>query len=147
MRVVIVGQAPSRSSRGKRPFEGASGRRIAALAGLGSYEALAGRCVLVNLLRRWPGAAPSGKGDAFPWRRAERAARDLAAQVAPGDVVVLAGRNVARCFGLRATTFFGRVALGGAEAYVVPHPSGVSHWWNDAGNRKAAAEFFRRVVG
>lgn len=31
-------------------------------------------------------------------------------------------------------------------AIVIPHPSGLNHWWNDEGNRERAREFFRSLL-
>lgn len=139
-RVTIVGQAPGRRNGAALAFEGPSGRRLAALAGVSERE-LRRRAKLVNLLPRWPGAA--GKGDLFPAAAAKKAAKGMRL----GGRVPLAGRGVARAFGVGAAPFLEWFTLGRCEAAVFPHPSGVSHWWNDPANRAEAARFLAAVLG
>lgn len=97
------------------------------------------RAELVNLLRRWPG--DQGKGDAFPIARARRAA----GKFKPAGVVLLAGKRVAEAFGERRA-YFEWFDLRGARAAVIPHPSGISHWWNEPANVARAAAFMRRAL-
>lgn len=139
-RVTIVGQAPGRHGN-RRPFDGASGRRLARLAGLGSYEQLAARCRLQNVLGRWPGK--QGRGDAFPLALARSGAR--ASRFRGRGPVLLAGRRVAAAFGVR-TGYFEWGELRGRPCAVIPHPSGISHWWNDPRNARRAAAFLREVL-
>lgn len=138
MKLTIVGQAPGRS-RNKKPFDGASGRRLARLAGLGSYAELAARVRLVNLLARFPGKL--GKGDAFPRGAAAAALGSLRLR----GTILLAGRNVAAAFGLR-TRYFAWTELRGKPCAVLPHPSGISHWWNEPKNVRRASSFLRSLV-
>jgi hypothetical protein len=115
---VIVGQAPSRHGRADRPLTGPSGKAIAAAAGLdypGPYLATFDR---VNVLEHFPrkvigytatnvltGEESEERlpehGDPFPIEDARLAALALAPELAD-QVVVLLGRGVARCFGMRA---------------------------------------------
>jgi len=136
-RFTIVGQAPGRS-RNRSPFDGASGRRLWRLAGLGSYDELASHFRLVNVLRKFPGKL--GKGDAFPRRSAGRACRRLRLR----GTILLAGRNVASAFGVRSG-YFEWTTLRGKPCAVLPHPSGISHWWNDPRNRRRARTFMRKL--
>lgn len=141
-KIVIVGQAP-----GKRPGEplaGASGRRLAALAGL-DLDAFLGRVDRVNLLDEFPGK--NGKGDAFDARAALARADQLREELA-GRRVVLLGRLVARAFRLQDDMYdwFQPVEVPpGVEVAVMPHPSGVSTWWNDEGNVNRASAFMKRI--
>lgn len=135
MKPAIVGEAPS--MRTSRPFAGASGRRLAELADA-SLDDLRGRFRLVNLLAHWPGPNPHGKGAA--WNA--RAARDRAATVRLPPGSLLCGRRVARAFGRSSQPFFEWV--GGVA--VIPHPSGVSRWWNDPGNYELARRFVREAA-
>lgn len=141
MKPAIVGESPS--MRTSRPFAGASGIRLAQLAGV-SLDDLRARYRLVNLLGYWPGPEPSGKGSRFPIDEA----RDRAATIrlAPGSL--LCGRRVARAFGLGSVTFFEWTATGGAATpvAVIPHPSGISRWWNEPSHVDEAREFLREAV-
>jgi uracil-DNA glycosylase len=164
----LVGQAPSRSSA--LPFEGRSGRRVEALAGLEPGE-LGATLTLVNVLDRWPGKNAYGKGDAFPRPRMvrERACRIMGALAeAEVDRVVFAGRLVAVTFGMPAgTPYLSWVAPAGggdgdgawavpewmlphvwpsARFAVLPHPSGVNRWWNERANERRARRFLRELV-
>lgn len=101
----------------------------------GSFDA-------VNLLGRWPGSA--GKGSRFP-----RCDHTLAS-IAGGRRALLLGRRVAASVGCGRVPYLRWVDVGGVEAAVVPHPSGVNRWWNDPANREAARLFFEdalRCVG
>lgn len=140
---MIVGQAPGPRTDPRRPLDGPSGRRLERLAGL-PPGALPARAEVVNLLRRWPGRS-SGNGDAFPAAEAGAAARRLLRRLR-GRTVVLLGLGVARAFSARAEWFAWQRLPGGVLAAVAPHPSGVNHWWNDAGNVRRAARFFKRLL-
>lgn len=61
--------------------------------------------------------------------------------------MLLAGKGVARAFGVGDARFFEWLDLGGAMVAVIPHPSGISHWWNAPANRKKAARFMRGAIG
>lgn len=122
----IVGQAPGRTRGEREALEGPCGDRFARLAGLGGVGELRARARLVNLLGEWPGRA--GKGDAF-----------LA-----GEVLLL-GRGVARAFRVDSPFLEWR-RVGGAVVAVVPHPSGVSRWWNCPENRARASAFLRGAL-
>jgi hypothetical protein len=139
-RVLVVGQAPGRTGDPTRPFDSrrGSGRRLAELAGV---EAISDVADVVNVLDSWPGAAGQ-KGDRFPMGAARRAAARV--DLGGYDRVLLIGRGVAAAFGVSAP-FLVWFPLRGAEAAVVPHPSGVNHWWNDGSNKERARGFFREV--
>lgn len=138
MSVLLIGEAPAPRGN-RRAFDGPSGDRLAQVMGMGRDELL-GRVRARNLLRRWPGA--SGKGSAFPVADARAAARRARLDA---DVVLLAGLRVAGAFGARAG-FFEWFELRGRRAAVIPHPSGVNRWWNDAANRERARAFLRGVL-
>lgn len=150
-RIVIVGEAPSRSSDPNRPFDGASGRTLAALAGLSGYEELRRRTELRNVLSRWPGTGHAGeKGSRFPIPRARRAAAKM--RFEDGSVVLLMGKRVSRAFGMRFEEYFDwKVALRGTGGGVVwfscvPHPSGCNRWFNYPENRAIASRFMRAIA-
>jgi len=63
-------------------------------------------------------------------------------------VVVLCGRLVAAAFGLKLRPSVPWAEESGGVRYLVmPHPSGVSHFWNDSMNRHRAAAAFRASLG
>lgn len=142
-RLVIVGQAPGPNS-GRRPFDGLSGDRLARYMGLEDRRELRERVDLRNVLKTYPGPA-GDKGDAFPARVAEEAARRLSARLR-GRSVLLAGRNVARAFGVRSEYLAWATHERGFDVVVIPHPSGVNKWWNDSRNRARFLRFSRRTL-
>lgn len=62
--------------------------------------------------------------------------------------MVLAGKRVALAFGLRDPPWLRSVELdrGEAEAFVIPYPSGIIRWWNDAANHRQAARLLKGIV-
>lgn len=127
--------------RTARPFAGASGERLARLAGVGP-EVLRDRFRLVNLLRYWPGPEPGGKGSAFPMGEAREAARRLGL----ADGSLLCGRRVAAAFGLARAPYLEWVSIGARRVAVIPHPSGVCRWWNEPSNLRAARRFLEEAA-
>lgn len=97
-RPLLIGQSPGPRSDPSEPLSGASGRRLAALCGLGLDEFLA-LFERANVIPDFPGKL--GKGDAFPLALARPLARDLMPRCA-GRPVVLLGNHVAAAFGWRA---------------------------------------------
>jgi uracil-DNA glycosylase len=140
--IVIVGQAPGPSSNRREPLTGASGRRLASLCGMTADE-FCSRFERVNLLARYPGKL--GKGDAFDLAAGRSAAFRLLPRMV-GRRSVLLGGKVAASFGLRAAPMFAWRRIGGAVVAVAPHPSGISHWWNDPRNVRRARRFWRRLA-
>lgn len=140
--VLVVGEAPARRIAG-RPELALVGTGLEELGGLSLLEWLL-RVARVNLLDRWPGAAP--KGDLFDAPAARAHAERLRPALPRFRRVVLLGRRVESAFGLERGEWFeardpeGRVA-------VAPHPSRVSHWWNEGANYLAARAFWTGVVG
>lgn len=149
--IVFVGQAPSRSTRGLPPLSGRSGRRLASLLGVDESE-LRRRYVLVNLLDGWPGKGDSDhpQGDRFPMSAARTAARKMIPKLV-GCRVVMCGKNVRDAFGLGREFFEisdARLSIGDKmfEYCVIPHPSGVSRFWNDPENVDKVRRFLRSFV-
>jgi uracil-DNA glycosylase len=137
--LLLIGQAPSRSSDPLEPLSGASGRRLAALMGLDLDAYLAG-VRRANALPAFPGKA--GKGDAFPAAQAGPLVRAVLAE----QRVVLLGAPVASAGGLRGVPAFWWRSEGGRMVAWAPHPSGVSHWWNDPANLRRARRFWRAAA-
>lgn len=107
-----------------------------------------------NLLDEWPGRkAGSRKGSGFPSGPARAAAYSVLEEVADGtrslipSRVLLAGLRVAAAFGLRAPQpYFTEVMVcGGIPFEIVPHPSGVSRWWNSSANQRQARAYLERL--
>lgn len=139
MKPLLVGQAPSGRAPGAAPLDGPSGRRVARLAGVlelgDAFDA-------ANLLGEFPGK--QGKGDAFPAAAARLAAAALDLSGRP--LVVLGGRGVAAAFGEGGRAWLEAFPLRGIPAIVVPHPSGVSHWWNCPANAARASLVLRAAA-
>lgn len=136
---MFIGQAPNSSGDGTSLLTGRCGRRIAACFGLSWFRFL--RCRRVNLNASFGGKA--GKGDAFDRQEGRRTVAALMPML-PQKVVLL-GKSVASCFGVRGD-FLATCAVNGSRFLLFPHPSGVSRWWNDPRNRRKAARAARRFL-
>ena len=159
---LVLGQAPPgpRGSlpKGWRPLAGPAEQRLAKLAGVPSPAELWAEFDRGNLLSWYPGLkARAAKhdvkkgyrlhqsdGDVFPMDEARLAAAKV--DLRPYACVLLLGNNVARAFGLKAGLLRTEVRSG-CRLMTFPHPSGVSHYWNDPGNVQRAAEALRVVLG
>lgn len=137
MKFALVGEA---NRAGGPPFSGRSGRRLADLLGI-SPDQLPIAFNLTNLFEHWPGGAgPGRKGDRFPMTEAQtRAATWLKRN--PETVVILAGKRLARAFDVRPARYLSFFDQAGRQFAIIPHPSGVNHWWNDDLNARRAKRF------
>lgn len=115
----------------------------------------------VNLLTTYPGH--DAGGTLFPAVEGAARALGLIAHLETGmpwftfskvsvprpDCVLLAGMRVAKAFGCGGADMFEVlprfVRPGLPPMIVVPHPSGVSRWWNDPQNRRVALAFFNAL--
>lgn len=139
--LLILGEAPSRQTRGMPPLSGMTGRRLSALLGVPRESWGAAGVEAANVLARWPGR--SGRGSAFRLTQyARRNALKTLASAPVGARALLLGKRVASLVGFADQCYFEWQPVGGLLVAVVPHPSGVNHWWNDPSNRALAAEFF-----
>lgn len=155
MTTYLYGQAPGKrndpGSDGSLAFRsGRNSRRLAQLAGVSERE-FHERVVCLNVLSEYPG--PRGKGDAFPMEEARRCATRETARWECGDRVIFAGQAVARAFGFAGDWFewrdFGadnELTEVDVRAAMIPHPSGVSRFWNDAENVRMVERFMRGIV-
>lgn len=109
-------------------------------------EEIRRRATVVNLVDRWHGPSRHGKGDAFPTAEGRTSAEAIEASVPPGGRVLLLGRHVARAFGFAGRSFLRWHPSRRRSFAVVPHPSGVNLWWNDASNVESAAAFLREAL-
>ncbi len=141
---LLIGQAPSRTGDPSQPLRGYCGMKLASLFGISTASYLK-RFDRNNLINHYPGK--NGKGDFFDLLEARDRAIDTTIMIAiiPRPYVLLIGRNVARAF-RKNQRYFERFDLHGSPAYVVPHPSGISRWWNEPGNRAKAQRFFKRLI-
>ena len=125
----------------RKPLAGPNGQKIARLAGM-SHDELIG-CRRKHLNTHYSGERR--KGDAF--NRAEGNAN-------AGDVlldwrverIVLLGKNVARCFGLRDLPFLPEIRIYGRRFLIFPHPSGINRWWNERRNERRARQLLQRFL-
>lgn len=147
MRVLVVGQAPARSTRSGAAAlqDSASGDRLERLLGLQPGTLLA-FVETANLLDCYPGEVrPGQSGDRFDWAEARRGAERL--DLDGVDLLVLLGAAVARAFRVpEPAGLLSATTVRGVRAVVLPHPSGASRWWNDRANRNAARRFVEAEV-
>jgi hypothetical protein len=161
-RGIIIGQAPNRHSPSAAapvlPLQGLPEKRLARLAGL-EISALWATFDRTNLLGYYPGcksrAAKHSReltgyskhysnGDIFPMEEARRSAAEI--KLEDYSLVVLLGLSVARAFEIKAPAIFKRETRGPCMLLVLPHPSGVSHFWNEPSNIDRAANELREAM-
>ena len=160
---IIIGQAPPASvgegaGEGFTPLSGLAERRLARLAGL-EVDELWHRFDRHNLLSEFPGRLPKharhqrtsgyalhqSNGDAFPMEQARAAAAAL--DLCRYRLVVLLGLRVAAAFKVkRASLLMLNEEALPCPLIILPHTSGVSHFWNDAANVAAAEHAFRDAI-
>ena len=149
-RIILVTHAPT---KGGKPLDGASGRRLAALAGM-DHMVFVNHFDFTTLLDApWPSLPRGMDPDARDVATRQRIATEQAQAAAlrpslAGRKVVLLGREVAAAFRLAKGThyeWFQVVELEpGIEASVFP--GGVATWWNDAEIAERARLFAQRLV-
>lgn len=146
---ILLGQAPARSGDG-RPFTGPSGQRIQQMMGLPDYEMLAEVFELRNLVGSVQLKNEHGKGDAFPKQIARTNWFRMSRCLEMDFVLLCAGREVAKIVGVGNMPFLHLATKGLGPAIgkvaVVPHPSGISLWWNDPENVARARIFFAQFA-
>ena len=143
MKPLIVGEAPSKNEFPPTPLEGRVGRRLADCAGLTFGEYLT-RFDRTNLLGERQEV--KGKGFVFDMASARAAAWKLRSDIMRRPATVLLGKRVCSAFNL-IDEYFLEQRIDGAPVFVVPHPSGLSRWWNDVDNRMKMREFMRALAG
>ena len=154
-RLMLIGQAPSENGDPSLPLTGIAGKKLAELLGISWFTYLR-RTHRENIFRDFQGK--EGKGDRFPIDDARRRARRIRI---PDDVVLvlLLGKSVAEAFGIKRPTYFEPLyawgdpagKIGGEparmiEIRVIPHPSGISRWWNDPENQKRAKRELSKIA-
>lgn len=145
MKPLIIGQGPSKTTVGQPALSGQTGKRIADMLGISHADLLA-RVEPVNITTDWQGRAKSGKGDVANIKVLREGAQHVGIA---GRHVLCLGSKVARAFGAKAQTpfftqFTAKNDLGSTTtAWLFPHTSGISRFWNDAANREKAAAFLK----
>eukprot|EP00747_Dinoflagellata_sp_TGD_P099674 gnl/TRDRNA2_/TRDRNA2_167811_c0_seq3.p1 gnl/TRDRNA2_/TRDRNA2_167811_c0~~gnl/TRDRNA2_/TRDRNA2_167811_c0_seq3.p1 ORF type:complete len:502 (-),score=61.26 gnl/TRDRNA2_/TRDRNA2_167811_c0_seq3:126-1631(-) len=166
-RGLLVGQAPPGPPEalppGYRPLQGQPEKRLLQMSGLRSPDELWALFDRIDLLGWCPGPKPRKEyhfadtgykkhmcdGHRWPWLEARLAGSRLAhfgGLARDYAIVVLCGRYVADAFGLKARKVPWSEELGGVRYLVIPHPSGVSHYWNDPDSCTLAARVFRTAL-
>lgn len=144
-KTIIVGQAPSRTSAGNPAFSGKSGPRLAEMLGV-EHRDLWKLFEVVNVLDFYPGPDAWG-GDVFPLEAAKTRAAAMKSSFR-GRRVVYVGKNVARAFGASVGYFEWGEEMLDQDSFrfcVIPHPSGVSRFWNAEENVVRARTFGREI--
>lgn len=150
--VLLVGQAPSANSDPEVPLSGASGRRLASLAGLPFNEYLH-RFGRTNLINEYPGA-DVGRGDKFSSDVLSERARGMLAKLKDKRLVFM-GNNVREVFAMpsdvpmfswRRMTWLLSGGVCTALCSWMPHPSDVHGWYRVDHNEERAGEFMRSLL-
>jgi len=144
MKPLIIGEAPSKNETTPRPIEGRIGRKLAKFSSL-TFEEFLETFDRVNLLE----VRQDTKEKGFQFNAAEAAVnamRMINNMFDDGRVVLLLGKRVAHAFGAHADYFQVQHLGTKAHVYVVPHPSGVNHYWNHSDNCEKVRQFFARIL-
>ena len=140
-KVGLVGPAPSRRGDPSKPLAGPNGQRIARLAGISHDELIAFRRRHLNTHYR----GKRGKGHEFDHARGNVNAADILLDWRVERIVLL-GKNVARCFGIRDLPFLAEIRIYGRRFLLCPHPSGTNRWWNERRNERRARQILQRFL-
>jgi hypothetical protein len=106
---------------------------------------------MTNLIPKLQPKIAGTKGDSFDRALARRAAtRIYTRAVSDGrEVLILAGKGVGQCFLPDKKpleyykTYWGIASM---RIFVIPHPSGINHYWNNPSNVDAASKILRAIV-
>lgn len=153
-RVVLVGERMNQATWRPKCWPDVWCRRYwDVMVRLGAFRDSRSRAKLESLGLRWDLAVNFLPPDPqlVPWDAAR--AREVASAWLPRlqeefSLVLLAGKRVVDAFGAEllgtmAECCGSTVDLGGVGGVMLPHPSGLSRWWNDPAN----VEEFRRRTG
>ena len=148
MKPLFIGQAPGAGANaGDSALGGRCGARLARLAGLSDVAAFLRAVDTRNVLAEFPGRS-GRKGDRFPLADARALAHVILAEECEREVIVFIGLAVAAAFAFdQPPCVWRRIQIPRRSLGVIPHPSGVNVWYNDAANLNAARRFLREAVG
>lgn len=150
-KIVIIGQAPSRrgAEANRAAIGGPTGLRVASLLGM-DVRGYVRTFRRLNLVQDHPGKA--GRGDAFPKQEAKASWEKLLPNLA-GRRVVLLGSKVADvvigrdrwcwCDPRPIEYVIPRLTF---DCMVLPHPSGLNHYWNEPALVELARKILREFV-
>lgn len=135
---MFVGQAPSKKTVGQAALSGRSGAVLADMLDLDQVTFL-NRFVRVNLNREFCEKREKSRGDSFDQNEGESRAQLLLGLGLRR--FVLLGSKVSTCFGivyepLKLISTYD--SPHNREFLILPHPSGLNHWYNDKKNKVAA---------
>lgn len=139
-RVLVVGEdfghSPVEYHHEAYALSGASGRRLAQLAGLSFlvYALHAERLNVFEFPEEW------GDVDKTNARVAEIVWR------MQGRRTILLGAKVAKAFSVEDVPFFTWTTAMGTTFARCPHPSGRNFWWNEPANVAKAAAFLKEAL-
>lgn len=144
--VALLGEAPNRASSafGNIPFFYA-GPEISREVGLTWPTGFNDFFVQCNMLPAWPGR--DGKGDLFPIDEARLNVPRVLRATSHCKRVIVFGRRVERALRFHPNNFFEWFTFRSQEWVIVPHPSKVSHWWNDPLNCSQSTRFWTTLKG
>ena len=145
---IFVGQAPGFDGQ-EKPLVGRSGKRLEMLCGLscGQMDSLFDK---TNIFKEFPGRQSHPlKGDMFDIKKARMLTKNM--KFDNYKLVVFLGLNVAKSFDfIKRPRLFKQFYMTKEDklsiGIVLPHPSGVSHYWNTKENREKAMKVLRRVM-
>lgn len=140
---LIIGQAPARTDDPRHPLSGRTGKRLADMMRIPMIDFLNG-FDRANLINHWPGSAKGG-GDLFDIAEAARSAVALREIVRAYRFVLLLGNGVAEAFRYDDGKFRWVTKWNGYKMAMMPHPSGISRWWNSGENRGVAGRFLQEL--
>jgi uracil-DNA glycosylase len=172
-RLMIVGQAPGRveQERTHRPFSGPAGKRLfrwLAEAGWAEEDFRAAN-YMTAITKCYPGPHPAGRGDRVPGKAEQALCRPWLEQelalVQPQIVIAVGGLAINR-FLLNGAPLHDVIGHAFARPYddgqltpwarqhlplrsqvvPLPHPSGASQWFNDAGNQGLLRQALQRIA-
>ena len=140
-RAYMLGQAPGVvEGHERRPWRGRAGQTLRRWLEL-DEEAFYASFYCASVTRCYPGRAQGGGGDRTPTAREQ----ELCSFWREWELRLLRPRLIVPVGGLAARRLLGLTSLGAcigerfdygeAVAVPLPHPSGVSRWLNDRGNR------------
>lgn len=132
MKILGVGEAP-----GPRPSEVSLREFEARIPGISRME-------IAKVFDEWPGR--DGKGSAFPMKEARVRAAAIWKEHSLERPFLFIGRRCSRAFGLSADTpFCSWMQFHGRRIAIVPHPSGVVTWWQNAVNLLTVERFMEAI--